>query len=77
MLLLSINGKNKEILKEKYENHIMEKDITRQEKDKNNLKDNIFVAVYDLQAVLSCHEKKPLNFIIYLNYCFIILQLMT
>lgn len=54
----------REILKEKYESHIMEKDLSRQEKekDKNNLENSLFVAVYDLQAVLSCPRGEASGF---------------
>lgn len=48
--------KEKEEQKAFYEEHLMEKDLSRLEKeqDKNNLKDNFEVVAYDLQAVLPC-----------------------
>ncbi|XP_030764271.1 uncharacterized protein LOC115888640 [Sitophilus oryzae] len=46
--------KQKLELREKYENHILEKDLSRKEKedDKKQVKNNFIVSCYDLQAVL-------------------------
>nr|CAI5837697.1 unnamed protein product [Callosobruchus analis] len=43
-------------LKDDYENHLKEKELSRREKenDKNNSDEGTIVAVYDLQAVLQC-----------------------
>nr|CAI5827309.1 unnamed protein product [Callosobruchus analis] len=43
-------------LKDEYENHLKEKELSRGEKknDKNNSDEGTIVAVYDLQAVLQC-----------------------
>lgn len=65
---INSNEKNKEILKEKYENHIMEKDILWQKK--KNLKDNLFVAVYDLQIIFSCSQGEASGFY-YLSKLFV------
>lgn len=43
----------KEKIQEKYETHLLEKDLTRLEKENDKLSDKE-VAVYDLQAVLPC-----------------------
>ncbi|GFV73438.1 uncharacterized protein TNCV_3389541 [Trichonephila clavipes] len=49
------NGAEIETIKEQYENHLLEKDLSRSEKDKDKASpDNTIVAVYDLQAVLPC-----------------------
>ncbi|CAG9760236.1 unnamed protein product [Ceutorhynchus assimilis] len=47
---------DKVTLKEKYDTHLREKELSRQEKqnDKKNNDDNTIIAVYDLQAVLQC-----------------------
>lgn len=50
--IASVEEKNK--LKENYDTHLIEKELSRKEKDKENNTDNVVVAVYDLQAVLQC-----------------------
>ncbi|CAG9760237.1 unnamed protein product [Ceutorhynchus assimilis] len=47
---------DKVTLKEKYDTHLREKELSRQGKqnDKKNNDDNTIIAVYDLQAVLQC-----------------------
>ncbi|KAJ8931160.1 hypothetical protein NQ314_015974 [Rhamnusium bicolor] len=50
------SDENKENLREGYETHLPEKELSRKEKekDKGNNSENFIVAVYDLQAVLQC-----------------------
>ncbi|XP_030762052.1 uncharacterized protein LOC115886868 [Sitophilus oryzae] len=50
------SDEEKDSLKQNYDSHLIEKDLSRQEKahDKENSPDTTIVAVYDLQAVLQC-----------------------
>lgn len=49
-------GEDQDKLRPKYEDHLLEKDLARQEKqgDKENVNKNLIVACYDLQAVFQC-----------------------
>lgn len=51
-------GEDKLNLQDQYQQHILEKDLSRREKenDKNNTDSNSVVAVYDLQATLPCPQ---------------------
>lgn len=54
----------KEKCRESYEQHLVEKDLAREEKckDKNSVTPNLVVAVYDLQAVLQCPRGNSSSF---------------
>lgn len=58
-----LKGSNKD-LKIKYEKHLLENQLSREEKDndKKNVIDNFFVACYDLQAVLQLPKGEVSNF---------------
>lgn len=53
LVFLNANANEKIELKEKYDTHLREKELSRIEKEKDKASDNI-VCVYDLQAVLPC-----------------------
>ncbi|KAL0882683.1 hypothetical protein ABMA27_001109 [Loxostege sticticalis] len=57
-------GEEKERLRESYELHLKEKELTRKEKetDKKDTLENVIVAVYDLEATLSCPRGDVSNF---------------
>lgn len=59
IIFINSDEKNKKVLKKK--NHIIEKNILRHKK-KKNLKENLFVIVYDLQAVFSCTRGEAFEF---------------
>ncbi|KAL0833092.1 hypothetical protein ABMA28_001202 [Loxostege sticticalis] len=50
----NITDEEKESQKQDYEKHMSEKDLSRSEKEQDKANKNIFVAVYDLQAVFQC-----------------------
>ncbi|KAI8429310.1 hypothetical protein MSG28_007807 [Choristoneura fumiferana] len=56
-------------IKKKYEDHIKEKDLCRQEKrlDRENINDTNICTVYDLQAVMQCPTGETSSFFINLN----------
>ncbi|XP_055905287.1 uncharacterized protein LOC129940814 [Eupeodes corollae] len=58
------NSENKEHLQEKYDEHLAEKILSREEKerDKESANETNIVAVYDLQAVLQCPKGESSNF---------------
>lgn len=54
----------KNTLKDKYDRHLVEKELSREEKktDKNSENKNLIVAVYDLEAVLQCPRGEASGF---------------
>lgn len=50
------------MLQEKYDTHLKEKCLAREEKDKENVSNNFVVAVYDLEAVMPCPQGEMSSF---------------
>ena len=59
-----LSAQEKKEKKAEHDEHLRQKDFSRQEKnkDKNESADNVIVCTYDLQAVMSCPQGKASSF---------------